>query len=78
MENQPRDEQDAASKPFPIRGYVIINAAVWFFSVTQLLAVRWLIGETTGLVFFSLALPVGFGVVSVLDAICDRSGDEVQ
>ncbi|MCX7011521.1 MAG: hypothetical protein NTW86_02950 [Candidatus Sumerlaeota bacterium] len=58
--------------PFPIRGYLILNALVWALSLLMVLVIRWRVHDTTGVLFFALAIPIGFGVVSIFDAIYDR------
>lgn len=64
--------QPPGQRPFPIWGYVALNAVVWVFSLLMLGAVWWQIRDITGMVFFALILPIGFGAVSVFDALYDR------
>ena len=55
-----------------IRTYVLLNAVVWIVSLAMLLVVRSVLKDFTGFGLLSVALPIGFGVVSVFDYIYER------
>ncbi|MCX7044488.1 MAG: hypothetical protein NTX50_03240 [Candidatus Sumerlaeota bacterium] len=67
MEREPEPEE-----PFPLKGYLIINAIAWSFAGMGLLLVRWWFANGSGLGAFFVILAGAFTLVSVFDAIYDR------
>jgi len=65
-------ESTSSSQPIPAKQYLLINALVWLYSIGMLVAAKALVGDVTGLGFVSVALPVGFALVSAFDFIYDR------
>ena len=70
MSETPPEATD--ERPFPLWGYLVLNALVWILSLLMVLVIQWRVRDLTGVLFFALALPIGFGAVSVFDAIYDR------
>jgi hypothetical protein len=58
--------------PFPVQGYLILNAVFWAFCILEIIVVRIWLKDIQGVIFFFILLAVGFSAVSVYDWACDR------
>jgi hypothetical protein len=72
MSREPATKVGNEDERFPLLGYVIINLIFWAYCVVQLLVIKWLLRETTGLYFFFGVLAIGFTLVSIYDYAYDR------
>ena len=59
-------------KPFPVGGYLILNAVFWAFCILEIIVVRIWLKDIQGVIFFFILLAIGFSAVSVYDWACDR------
>lgn len=55
-----------------IRAYLALNALVWIYALGVALVAKAMLRDWMGIGFVSIALPVGFTLVSVLDSFYDR------
>ena len=69
---QARHGEVAVSEVFPVKGYLLLNAVVWAFSALLVVLVKLFVRDIAGMVFFAVVLSIGFGVVSIFDALYDR------
>ena len=59
-------------KPFPLKGYVILNLAFWVYLVIQYFVLKHFLRDMEGLIFFFFLLGGGFTLVSIYDLAFDR------
>lgn len=60
------------------RSYLLLNALVWVFSIALMLLAKIMLRDVTGLGTVSVALPVGFTLVSIFDYIYNRLSSDAH
>ena len=73
MSKPAKPRKDPAA-PFPLRGYLLLNAAAWLLSLAAFGATWGIVGDAMGAGALFVAMPLAFGAVSIFDAVCDRAG----
>ena len=66
------ESEERADRRMSFWGYVLINGIVWIYALCFVVLSRILLKDSIGIGFVSIALPVGFALVSAFDFLYDR------